>query len=437
MIGADAVTGWLPPEVARDANGFILTGADAAATDEWTADRRPFALETSAPGIFAVGDVRPGRSSASRQASARAGWPSRSCTSTSRCSRKEGTVDADGRHDRPLARRSTPSSRPRSTTVPGYFTTLEPGSIARVPGRDRAAARRRRAHRRTAGRDRRPRHRRARRRRDRRLGVPPHRPRGQCGPGRLPPARWWHGRRQPLGDRADARRVGARVRRRRGGPRVPARARVPRPGPGGGLPTPAGSGSSGRRRARIRSAPRADRRPERGRRAERRDDTARPRSRRSDAGRACCSCGRCSTTGTRRSRPTRSTASASGIAPATRPAGPPCSANGAPQPTCRSTRARTRDRPVGLPPAYIEAGSAEVFRDEAVAFASGIWAAGGSAELHIWAGGFHGFQTIVPTAAVSRAAVQTREAWVRRTGSTELRGRDDLGTAPRMSRVPV
>lgn len=60
MIGADAVTGWLPPEIARDVNGYILTGADAAATDEWTADRRPFALETSAPGIFAVGDVRSG-----------------------------------------------------------------------------------------------------------------------------------------------------------------------------------------------------------------------------------------------------------------------------------------------------------------------------------------------------------------------------------------
>jgi len=68
----------------------------------------------------------------------------------------------------------------------------------------------------------------------------------------------------------------------------------------------------------------------------------------------------------------------------------------------------------GLPPAYIEVGSAEVFRDEAVAFASRIWAAGGSAELHVWAGGFHGFQTIVPTAAVTRAAVQSREAWARR-----------------------
>jgi acetyl esterase/lipase len=68
----------------------------------------------------------------------------------------------------------------------------------------------------------------------------------------------------------------------------------------------------------------------------------------------------------------------------------------------------------GLPPAYIEAGSAEVFRDETVAFASAIWEAGGSAELHIWAGGFHGFQTIVPTAAVSQRAIQARESWVRR-----------------------
>lgn len=68
----------------------------------------------------------------------------------------------------------------------------------------------------------------------------------------------------------------------------------------------------------------------------------------------------------------------------------------------------------GLPPAYVEAGSAEVFRDEAVAYASGLWAAGGSAELHIWSGGFHGFQNVVPGAAVSRAAVATREAWLRR-----------------------
>jgi thioredoxin reductase (NADPH) len=38
----------------------VLTGADAAAAETWTAERRPFPLETSTPGIFAVGDVRSG-----------------------------------------------------------------------------------------------------------------------------------------------------------------------------------------------------------------------------------------------------------------------------------------------------------------------------------------------------------------------------------------
>lgn len=58
MIGADAVTSWLPDEVARDHNGYVLTGPDAR--DAWTRERDPFALETSAPGIFAAGDVRSG-----------------------------------------------------------------------------------------------------------------------------------------------------------------------------------------------------------------------------------------------------------------------------------------------------------------------------------------------------------------------------------------
>ncbi|SIN72206.1 FAD-dependent oxidoreductase [Agromyces cerinus] len=60
MIGADAVTDWMPSAVARDTHGFILTGADAAASPQWGLDRRPFALETSAPGVFAIGDVRSG-----------------------------------------------------------------------------------------------------------------------------------------------------------------------------------------------------------------------------------------------------------------------------------------------------------------------------------------------------------------------------------------
>jgi thioredoxin reductase (NADPH) len=60
LIGAEAATDWLPPEIARDDHGFVLTGSDAMNAGQWKADREPFALETSAAGIFAIGDVRSG-----------------------------------------------------------------------------------------------------------------------------------------------------------------------------------------------------------------------------------------------------------------------------------------------------------------------------------------------------------------------------------------
>ncbi|MEV0700888.1 alpha/beta hydrolase [Saccharopolyspora sp. NPDC050389] len=68
----------------------------------------------------------------------------------------------------------------------------------------------------------------------------------------------------------------------------------------------------------------------------------------------------------------------------------------------------------GLPPTFIDAGSAEVFRDEDVAFASAIWAAGGIAELHVWGGAFHGFHDIAPESALARACVAARESWLER-----------------------
>ena len=58
FIGADAQTEWLPPEIALDHNGFVLTGSDMRAGGHWTLDRDPYLLETSVPGIFACGDVR-------------------------------------------------------------------------------------------------------------------------------------------------------------------------------------------------------------------------------------------------------------------------------------------------------------------------------------------------------------------------------------------
>jgi acetyl esterase/lipase len=67
-----------------------------------------------------------------------------------------------------------------------------------------------------------------------------------------------------------------------------------------------------------------------------------------------------------------------------------------------------------LPTAYIDAGSAEVFRDEAVTYATRIWTSGGQAELHVWAGGFHGFDALFPQAAISQTARQARTDWLGR-----------------------
>jgi len=61
MIGATPCTEWLPPEILRDEKGFVKTGALVAVAPMWAkATRAPAALETSLPGIFAVGDVRSG-----------------------------------------------------------------------------------------------------------------------------------------------------------------------------------------------------------------------------------------------------------------------------------------------------------------------------------------------------------------------------------------
>ena len=59
FIGAQPRTAWLPPTIAVDPKGFILTGADAAHSDRWPlTDREPCTVETTCPGVFAAGDVR-------------------------------------------------------------------------------------------------------------------------------------------------------------------------------------------------------------------------------------------------------------------------------------------------------------------------------------------------------------------------------------------
>jgi thioredoxin reductase (NADPH) len=60
MIGARPHTEWLPPTVERDPGGFVLTGPDLSAHALRALGRPPLALETSLPGVLAVGDIRHG-----------------------------------------------------------------------------------------------------------------------------------------------------------------------------------------------------------------------------------------------------------------------------------------------------------------------------------------------------------------------------------------
>ncbi|KAL6850765.1 hypothetical protein ACO1O0_007891 [Amphichorda felina] len=69
---------------------------------------------------------------------------------------------------------------------------------------------------------------------------------------------------------------------------------------------------------------------------------------------------------------------------------------------------------VGVAPAFVSVGSAEGFRDENVDYAKSLWAAGVQAELHVWPGGFHCFDALVPTAGVSKASFEAKAAWIKK-----------------------
>jgi thioredoxin reductase (NADPH) len=72
FIGAAPRTDWLDGVVVRDEHGFVVAGPDLPGEGSrppgWTADRAPYHLETSVPGVFVAGDAR--SESAKRVASA-------------------------------------------------------------------------------------------------------------------------------------------------------------------------------------------------------------------------------------------------------------------------------------------------------------------------------------------------------------------------------
>jgi len=62
MIGGEPHTQWLPAEIARDADGYLITGRDLREQPggHWDDDGQPLTFETSMSGVFAAGDVRQG-----------------------------------------------------------------------------------------------------------------------------------------------------------------------------------------------------------------------------------------------------------------------------------------------------------------------------------------------------------------------------------------
>jgi acetyl esterase/lipase len=72
----------------------------------------------------------------------------------------------------------------------------------------------------------------------------------------------------------------------------------------------------------------------------------------------------------------------------------------------------------GLPPAFVDVGEIETFRDECIDYAQRLMAAGVSTELHVYRGAFHGFDLMAPDSAVGRLAWNLR--WAALAGALEL-----------------
>jgi acetyl esterase/lipase len=68
----------------------------------------------------------------------------------------------------------------------------------------------------------------------------------------------------------------------------------------------------------------------------------------------------------------------------------------------------------GLPPTYVEVGSAEVFRDESLDYGARLARAGVPVEVHSWMGGFHAFEIMAPASKVAEACLMVRTNYLQR-----------------------
>jgi acetyl esterase/lipase len=88
-------------------------------------------------------------------------------------------------------------------------------------------------------------------------------------------------------------------------------------------------------------------------------------------------------------------------------------ARGGPDVSPYAAPARAQDL-TGLPAAFIDVGSVETFRDEAIDYAARLSRAGVPVEFHLWPGGFHGFEGMAPQTALAQASRAARLSFIRR-----------------------
>lgn len=86
---------------------------------------------------------------------------------------------------------------------------------------------------------------------------------------------------------------------------------------------------------------------------------------------------------------------------------------GGPDVSVYAAPARAEDL-TGLPSSYIDVGGVETFRDEAILYATRLSQAGVSVDLHVWAGGFHGYDFMAPDAAISLRTERVRSEFLLR-----------------------
>jgi acetyl esterase/lipase len=91
--------------------------------------------------------------------------------------------------------------------------------------------------------------------------------------------------------------------------------------------------------------------------------------------------------------------------------GDACGGNGVP---AYAAPSRCEDL-AGLPPVYLDVGSAELFRDETIEYAARLAQSGVLTELHVWPGAFHGFDLHAPQSPLAGAARRARADWLART----------------------